>query len=421
MPDITVINQPLDGNLGDFLISCFEDSDFKVVNIIVAFAKNSGVLRLKPSLEQFKAHGSKINVYVGIDLDGTSYEALVSLSKLADRLYVVHAESDQTFHSKIYNFTKEDSSIVAVGSNNLTAGGLWTNLESCSIVRLALDKESDCEVQHQIDLYMSDLVSMQGLSMEIRSQEDIEELLVAGYVLKEARIRIRRESVIKRAAKEGIGNIKPFIKRIKATIPPIKSEERQKSIKSNESLTKDEMSTDVSEPIFDKLNKDGNSIWFETRKMTGGSRNILDLSKKSLVKQGNPQHTAFSIDGSSTEMKGGVQFFGIDPADIDSIIDVTINYNGVDYKGNTIKYPVGDKANGTWRLQIKGESSDGKNIKEAFEKNYLTNKILVFTKIDEGYFFMSVFDDSDLSEFVDVSKVVAYNGGNKGSRLLGLW
>lgn len=154
--------------------------------------------------------------------------------------------------------------------------------------------------------------------------------------------------------------------------------------------------------------------------MTGGSRNILDLSKKSLVEKGDPRYTAFSIDGSSTEMKGGVQFFGVDPADT-SDVDITINYNGVDYKGNTIKYPVGDKANGTWRLQIKGESSEGKNIKEAFEKDYLVNKVLVFTKIDEDYFFMSIFDASDLPEFIEVSKVVAYNGGNKRSRLLGLW
>lgn len=120
-------------------------------------------------------------------------------------------------------------------------------------------------------------------------------------------------------------------------------------------------------------------------------------------------------------MKGGVQFFGVDPADTESIIDITINYNGTDYHGNTIKYPVGAKANGTWRLQIKGESSEGENIKDTFEKDYLVNKILVFTKIDEGYFFMSVFDDSDLSEFIEASKVVAYNGANNRSRLLGLW
>ncbi len=292
MPNTTVINQPLSGNLGDFLISCLEDSDFEAVNIIVAFAKNSGVLRLKPALEQFKARGSKINIYVGIDLDGTSYEALVSLSKLADNLYVVHAESNQTFHSKIYNFTKKDSSIVVVGSNNLTAGGLWTNLESCSIVRLTLVEESDREVQHQIDLYISDLVGIQGLSMKIKSQEDIEELLAAGYVSKEARTRIRRESARSQAFKEGIGNIKPFIERVKASIPSIQPEEQQKPFKSNRIPIKGEISKHVSEPVFDKLDGDGNSIWFETRKMTGGSRNILDLSKKSLVKQGDPQYTA---------------------------------------------------------------------------------------------------------------------------------
>ena len=418
MSDITVINQPLSGNLGDFLVSCLEESDFEVVNIIVAFARNSGVLRLKPALEQFKAYGSKVNIFVGIDLDGTSYEALVSLSKLADTLYVVHSESEQTFHSKIYNFTKEGNSIVVVGSNNLTAGGLWTNLESCSIARLDLGKESDRAVQHQIDLYMGDLVGIQGLSMEIRGQEDVDELLAAGYVSKEAKVRIRRESVKKQATKKELGNIKPFVKRVKASLPSIKREKQFKPVKPESLQEKDGVS--VSEPIFDKLNGDGNSIWFETRKMTGGSRNILDLSKKALVKKGDPRFTAFSIDGSVTEMKGGVQFFGVDPADI-SDVDITINYNGVDYEGNTIKYPVGDRANGTWRLQIKGESSEGKNIKEAFEKDYLVNKVLVFTKIDEGYFFMSIFDASDLPEFIEVSKVVAYNGGSKRSRLLGLW
>lgn len=421
MFDTTVINQPLAGNLGDYLISCLEDSSFEVANIIVAFAKNSGVLRLKPALDQFRARGSKVNVYVGIDLDGTSYEALVSLCKLADRLYVVHTESNQTFHSKIYNFTNENCSIVVIGSNNLTAGGLWTNLESCFISKLALDEDSDRVIQHQIDLYMKNLVAMQDLAMEIKGQDDIDELLAAGYVSKEAMAKIRRGSAGKQAPKGKFGNIKPFIKRVKASLPPIKSEEHQTSAKSNGALAQKIIPASASDSILDKLNQDGNSIWFETRKMTGGSRNILDLSKKSLVMRGNPQYTAFSIDGSKTEMKGGIQFFGVDPAETKSEIDITINYNGVDYKGNTIKYPIGAKANGTWRLQIKGESSEGKNIKDAFEKDYLVNKILVFTKIDEGYFFMSVFDDADLSEFIEVSEVVAYNGTNRKSRLFGLW
>lgn len=421
MPNTTVINQPLNGNLGDYLISCLEDADFDVVNIIVAFAKNSGVLRLKPALERFKARGSHINIYVGIDLDGTSYEALVSLSKLANKLYVVHAESDQTFHSKIYNFKKEGESIVVVGSNNLTAGGLWTNLESCSIAQLDLSEQHDQSYQTQIDSYLSDLVEMQGLSMEIKSQKDVEALLEAGYVSKEAKSRIRRESVRKQISRDGLSSIRPFIGRIKASLPPIKPEGQYKPTLPDATKAKIDLPSPASEPTLEKLNGDGNSIWFETRKMTGGSRNILDLSKKSLVKQGNPQYTAFSIGGSNTEMKGGVQFFGIDPASTNSAIDITINYNGVDYAGNTIKYPAGEKANGTWRLQIKGEASTGENILDSFERDYLVNKILVFTKIDERYFFMSIFDASDLNDFIDVSKVVAYNGSNRRSRLLGLW
>lgn len=421
MPNTTVINQPLNGNLGDYLISCLGDADFDIANIVVAFAKNSGVLRLKPALEQFKARGAEINFFVGIDLDGTSYEALISLSKLADKLYVVHTESDQTFHSKVYNFKKKGRSIVVVGSNNLTAGGLWTNLESCSIEQLDLSEQSDRSVQRQIDSYISDITEMQGLSMEIKCQEDVEALLKAGYVSKEAKTRIRRESARRQISKESLDSIKPFISRIKASLPPIMPDGQHKSALPDATKAKIKARLSASEPTLDKLNGDGNSIWFETRKMTGGSRNILDLSKKSLVKQGNPQYTAFSIDGSSTEMKGGVQFFGIDPANTSSSIDITINYDGVDYKGNTIKYPTGDKANGTWRLQIKGESSDGENILDSFERDYLVNKILVFTKIDERYFFMSIFDASDLNDFTDVSKVVAYNGSNRGSRLLGLW
>lgn len=420
MSDVAAINQPLNGSLGDFLIDCLKDYDFDELNIIVAFAKNSGVLRLKPALEEFRARGSKINVFAGIDLDGTSYEALASLSQLVDKLYVVHTESGQTFHSKIYNFTKNDSSIVVVGSNNLTAGGLWTNFESFSITRLSLSEESDRLVQNQIDCYMEDLVGIQNLSMKINSQKDVDELLAAGYLSKEARSRIRRDSARKQASREGLGNIKLFINRVKAVLPSIEREPLR-PIEPDAFRARVGLPAIVSEPSSNNFDKDGNSIWFETRKMTGGSRNILDLSKKSLVKQGDPTHTAFSIYGTSVEMKGGVQFFGVDPVDTDSVIDVTINYNGIDYGGNTIKYPTGDKANGTWRLQIKGESPDGKNIKEAIGRDYLVNKILVFTKIDTGYFFMSIFDSSDLPDFIAASKVVAYNGGNKRSRLFGLW
>src|SRR3546814_19981598 len=57
----------------------------------------------------------------------------------------------------------------------------------------------------------------------------------------------------------------------------------------------------------------GRTIWFETRSMTGGSRNILDLSMKSLVTRGDPSGTSFDL-GDPTFMRGGVEFFGLNPA-----------------------------------------------------------------------------------------------------------
>jgi HKD family nuclease len=123
-----LMNQPLTGQLGSRLIELLKVPDYHTLNIVVAFAKNSGVLRIKDSLESFRERGGIVNVYVGVDLGGTSYEALTALLLHTDSLNVVHSEKSQTFHSKIYQFLGKEEGLVVVGSHNLTAGGLWTNL-----------------------------------------------------------------------------------------------------------------------------------------------------------------------------------------------------------------------------------------------------------------------------------------------------
>src|SRR3546814_552628 len=79
-------------------------SDVCSSDLAVAFAKNSGVLRVKNALENFRKSGGIVNVYVGVDLGGTSYEALTALLLYTDTLNVVHSEKGQTFHPKIYHF-----------------------------------------------------------------------------------------------------------------------------------------------------------------------------------------------------------------------------------------------------------------------------------------------------------------------------
>src|SRR5690554_6131138 len=119
------MNQPFTGQLGNRLIELLNAPDYQTLNIVVAFAKNSGVLRIKDALERFRERGGRVNVYVGVDLGGTSYEALTNLLLHTDALNVVHAEKGQTFHSKIYQFLGAEEGLIIVGSHNLTGGGLW--------------------------------------------------------------------------------------------------------------------------------------------------------------------------------------------------------------------------------------------------------------------------------------------------------
>lgn len=91
-----ILNQPFQGQLGNVLIDKIENYDYSSLTIFSAFAKNSGVLRLKSSLEKFKKSTGHIKAFIGIDLDGTSYEALLNLFSLCDELYVIHSENIST-------------------------------------------------------------------------------------------------------------------------------------------------------------------------------------------------------------------------------------------------------------------------------------------------------------------------------------
>lgn len=405
-----LMNQPFTGQLGNRLIELLDSPDFHTLNIVVAFAKNSGVLRIKNSLEKFRERGGIVNAYVGIDLGGTSYEALKALLLHVDSLNVVHSERSQTFHAKIYQFLGNDQGLIIVGSHNLTGGGLWTNFESSVHIPIDGSNENEVEILSGLDTYIGQLTSLNDSFMPITSQDDIETLLQNGYIFKEVAERVRLATPTK---KDGtlarlFGNGAP-VSLPRIAMPQI--EETAAVIVAPSEL--------VSVPQSDEEQ----TIWFETGRMTGGSRNILDLSKKSLVERGDPSDTPFDL-GNTRFMRGGVEFFGLDPVTTDLSKDITLNFEGVDYFANTILFPEGSSANGTWRLQIKGISVSGRRITDSFrakgEAQYLVSKIITFTKIQGDYFFMSVFAGSELDNFKAASRILARNGSTTNARQLGL-
>ena len=260
-------------------------------------------------------------------------------------------------------------------------------------------------ISKEISDYFKELAALDASFMPITSQNEVDMLLKEGYVAKEVADHVRRASAAK---KEGLkerlfGNGAP------AKLPRLTSIDGPVATPT-EAVKIDTEGTDQ-------------TIWFETKEMTGGSRNILDLSKRSLIESGDPAGTPFDL-GEAKFMRGGVEFFGLSPTATDRVANITINFKGEDYFANTILYPAGDNANGTWRLQIKGLSASGQKITDAFraegESHFLVRKVVAFTKVQDGYFYMSVFPESDLKDFTEASSILARNGSSRNARFLGL-
>jgi len=405
-----LINQPFTGQLGNRLIELLDSQEYNVLNIIVAFAKNSGVLRIKGALERFRERGGKVNIYVGVDLGGTSYEALTSLLFLTDSLSVVHSEKGQTFHAKIYQLLGQDKGLMIVGSHNLTGGGLWTNFESSVVFQLETSSTDDVQILNSLDDYINNLKLLKDSFMKISSQDSIDKLLEGEYVFKEIAERVNHaKTVTQNGSRESL-----FGNGVQAKLPHLSKPKKEESV-----ITSDIPGGSPSIPIEEKEN----IIWFETRELTGGSRNIFDLSMKSLIEQGSPKGTAFDL-GDTKFMRGSVEYFGLNPSLTNETKNITINFEGVDYLNNTILFPAGRNANGTWRLQIKGVSASGKKITDAFRDKgdtyYLVHKIVTFTKVQDDYYIMSAFPESMLNEFEHASSILARNGSTKRAKRLGL-
>ena len=409
---MSILNQPFQGQLGNVLIDKIENSNYNQITIFSAFAKNSGVLRLKSSLEKFKQENGKITAFIGIDLDGTSYEALLNLYSLCDSLYVIHSENmATTYHSKIYLLENSTSAWCAIGSNNFTGGGLWTNFESASIQEYLLPEQHD-ELENIYSLIATYSDSEYVCSTKINSIDDINTLLDSNYISKEISQKI---TTIKRRSFEKANQKKNHLfGSEKVSIPIIIS--IRKPLSQDKSDNQPDVdyiiNTSAKTPAFTN-----EQFWFEMRKSTGGSRNILDLSKLGQIIAGSVASTPYEYTDPN-HMYGGVKFFEIDPEDTSREKDITINYLGKDYFPSTIKFAPN---NGSWRIQLKGKPTDGTDELSKFgNRGDFVFKILVFEKITPDYYFLSLLDDSELDNIKSLSRVWGRNGSGATSKAYGM-
>lgn len=399
-----VINQPFQGQLGNILIDELT-SNYHTFTIFSAFAKNSGVLRLKDALLSFKESGGTIRAFIGIDLDGTSYEALLNLFTFCTELYVIHSENfSTTYHSKIYLLENSSKAWCAVGSNNLTGGGLWTNFESCSINTYEFPGAKG-ELDGIYSIIQKYTDPEYPCSIKICSASDIETLLDTNYISKELTQKISITS--RRVSLKNKQKTNPLFGKEKVQIPTMVTVEPT----THDFLVRQPKAA----PVFSN-----EQFWFEMRKSTGGSRNILDLSKLGKIESGSVQGTPYEYIPDSARMYGGIKFFDIDPEDTHIEKNITINYLGKDYYPSTIKFAPN---NGSWRIQLKGspiDDNDHDELSKFGNRGDFVHKILVFEKITTNYYVLSLLDEGELNTIKTLSRVWARNGTGVSSKAYGM-
>lgn len=123
--------------LREVLQACLQDESYTRFRFSVAFARWSGLALLDEDLQAFALRTrTGIEAFVGIDLGGTTIEALTYLYELPKtRVSVVQSNMNGVvFHPKVFDFSGPAGSLSVVGSSNLTTGGLFSNIEASLVV-----------------------------------------------------------------------------------------------------------------------------------------------------------------------------------------------------------------------------------------------------------------------------------------------
>lgn len=419
---MNILNQPYEGNLGDLLINNLTvNRGYTSFTMFSAYAKSSGVSRLKPSLLTFKSNGGFIKAFIGIDQKNTSYEALEELYSICDELYVVHSENlSHTFHHKIYAFYSNYNAFVAIGSNNLTSGGLWTNYETSMLFNYDFNNIYHVGEFGKI-LTLSDTYSFQDYpcSIKINNIDDINLLLNEQYILKEAALNI---GISKTISSDSTKNHEKLFGSESFKAPPLPNSSLKNNIISENSSIYEAMDTTSTNSLTPQVNsthtlsESYETFWFEMRASTGGSRNILDLSMVGKIMGGTAKGTRYEMPD-ETLMLGGISFFGINPFSHSEVKNITINFEDIDYYPSTILFA---DNNGSWRLQLKGSNSENGHALSEFGKTRFMHKILIFSKISTDYYILTLADGHQINNLRANSRVYACNGTNANSRQYGM-
>lgn len=402
--NIKFIGQGLDPEsditAGNFIIDSLESENYSSFNAFVAFVSTGGLKNIIEEMLAFKEAGGEVKLYLGVNLNATSKEALEKLLENEIESYVVYSPNNIIYHPKIYAFEGDETTRAIIGSSNLTESGLFQNIEASVCVDFESDDENGSEFLADIYDHFNAIINQEHPSCQLLTQEVLEILIESNVVLPEAASRAKSNKINKEfGQKETKVNTRllELFGKVKAKRPP---KGFRKTVVKKELIAEEE--TNEVNVVDETTELAAGSMWIETGLMTGGSRNILDLSKKG------------KLDG--VNKFGSVSYFGLDPENTNDTKDINVIFGGKTYISNRVFYAEG---NSNWRIRLNGATTDEEKI-TIFSKPSLgenggfQNKILLFTRVDDTNFRLEILEQDEMQRLIENSSDWAKGGSGNG-------
>lgn len=179
------------------------------VIIVSAWAHRLTLLRLRDRLVFLRKEGATVRFVVGIDLAGTSQEALREIHSWGiDARVVKHRHAGHTFHPKLVVVERAVAADILIGSSNVTDGGFYNNYESVAHVGYSLP--ADQNAYEEALTALERLISPSGPTAKPLTDALLTQLVSRGEIPTEAEIR-RAHRTASKAAGAGRGKVpSPF-------------------------------------------------------------------------------------------------------------------------------------------------------------------------------------------------------------------
>ena len=408
--DLKFIGQGLDHEsnvtAGNFIIDSLESNNYRSFNAFVAFVSLGGLKNIIDQLIAFKQNGGAIRLYLGVNFNGTSKEALEKLIEHEIESYIVYSPNNVIYHPKIYAFEGNLLTRAIIGSSNLTESGLFQNIEASVCVDFNNnDDENGNEFLSDIYEHFNSIINLEHESCQRLTREILDLLVENKVVLPDAQNRAKNNKINKEFGRKNFRSNSKLLEKF-GKIKPKRPPKGYSKV-----ITKEELIVEPDEKInvvYETAQLVAGSMWIETGKMTGGSRNILDLSKTG------------ELDG--VRKFGSVSFFGLNPDHTAITKKIDLHLGGKIYKENPIFFA---EDNQNWRIQLKGETDDGEKL-TTISKPHLgqnggfVNKMLLFTKIDNKNFKLDILDSDDMEKLKENSSNWAKGGKGGIGRAYGI-